>query len=172
MEGDKTTFTISSHNVNGFNRSREFLFGLCESCPISIRAIQEHWLAPPYKKIQGVNRLRSLHPSFDGFGNSAMEKEVNSKIRSGRPYGGTGFLYSKQYSNSIKPLVTYKHERVSAMKLCCNDMEIVLVNAYLPFFNTRDLQSHRVLYADTLAYIETIFNDYAGSFFSRVHATL
>lgn len=88
-----STITISTHNVNGFNHSKEFLYNLCDSFPNAIRGIQEHWLAPAYKKQLGLNRLRLLHPDFDGFGNSAMSKELSSKVRTGRPFGGTGFLY-------------------------------------------------------------------------------
>ena len=99
--------TFSSHNINGFNRSKPFLYDQCDKFPNVIRAVQEHWLAPPYKKQHGVNKLRLLHPDFDGFGNSAMTKEVASKIRVGRPFGGTGFLYHKKFS-SAKVVVEYK----------------------------------------------------------------
>ena len=47
---------------------------------ISIRAIQEHWLQPPYKKQQGVNQLRYVHPNFDGYGVSAMSRSSESKV--------------------------------------------------------------------------------------------
>ena len=82
-----STVTISTHNVNGFNHSKEFLYGLCDKFPNAIRGIQEHWLTPAYKKQLGLNRLRLLHPDFDGFGNSAMAKEMSAKIRTGRPFG-------------------------------------------------------------------------------------
>ena len=160
MDQPKTRLTISSHNVNGFSRSKDFIYSQCENVPDSIRAIQEHWLAPPYKKTQGVNRLRSLHPAFDGFGNSAMELESRSKVRLGRPYGGTGFLYNKKYSSCIKPLVKYKHDRVSVLKLISSSFEIILINGYLPFYNTRDLQCQKAIYQDTLAYIENVMNDH------------
>ena len=81
---------VSTHNVNGFRHSKSFLHSLCENHPDVIRGIEEHWLAPPYKKQLGVNQLRTLHPQFDGFGNSAMTKDLMTKVRTGRPYGGTG----------------------------------------------------------------------------------
>ena len=97
--------TISTHNVNGFNRSKNFLHSQCVDEPNSIRALQEHWLRPPYKKLSGVNQLRGLHSDFDGYGTSAMEKTIGTKILHGRPYGGTGFLYNKKYAACVKPLV-------------------------------------------------------------------
>ena len=117
------------------------------------------------KKKQGVNKLRSLHPNFDGFGNSAMTKEVETKVQTGRPFGGTGFLYNKKHCSSIKPLVHYKHERVSVLNLATDDGNIVLINGYLPYFKSNDLQNYKILYQDTLAYIENVMNDLLGSQF-------
>ena len=114
---DFTKITLSTHNVNGYNRNKEFLKTLCEENPNSIRAIQEHWLKPPYKKHSGVNQLRSLHPDFDGFGTSAMKKSVENQILKGRPYGGTGFLFNKKIANCLKPQLNYTHERVTVMRL-------------------------------------------------------
>ena len=87
MDIPTTKVTISSHNVNGFSRSKPFLHSLCDSVPNAIRGIQEHWLMPPYKKQLGVNQLRTLHPNFDGFGNSAMKKDVETQFRRGRGFG-------------------------------------------------------------------------------------
>ena len=149
----------------GFNRSKPFLYDQCDKFPNVIRAVQEHWLAPPYKKQHGVNKLRLLHPDFDGFGNSAMTKEVASKIRVGRPFGGTGFLYHKKFSSAIKPLVKYKHERVSVMSISSNIGNIIFLSCYLPYFNTSDLQNQKIVYQDTLSYIENVMNDHRGSLF-------
>ena len=47
--------TLSTHNVNGFSRNKDFLRAQCDSNTNAIRAIQEHWLKPPFKKHSGVN---------------------------------------------------------------------------------------------------------------------
>ena len=78
-KAQQKTITISTHNVNGYSRNKEFLRSMCADKSDAIRAIQEHWLAPPYKKQSGVNQLRCLHPDFDGFGTSAMKK---TKVKS------------------------------------------------------------------------------------------
>jgi hypothetical protein len=101
MESEPTKVTISTHNVNGFKGSKDFLYSLCDQYPDAIRGIQEHWLKPPYKKIQGVNQLRALHPDFDGYGCSAMKKKLEQGIRYGHPFGGTGFLFNKQGDHLI-----------------------------------------------------------------------
>ena len=95
------TITISTHNINGYSRSKDFLRNQCDNAPNSIRGLQEHWLRPPYKKQFGVNQLRCVHPDFDGFGSSAMQKTVEKKVSVGRPFGGTGFIYNKKYYTSI-----------------------------------------------------------------------
>ena len=141
----KSTITISTHNVNGYARSKEFLHSLCQRSPNSIRGLQEHWLRPPYKQIFGVNQLQCLHPDFDGFGTSAMKKQCESKVNYVRPFGGTGFVYNKMYSKCIKPLLNYSHERVTVMKLCTDLSEILLINAYMPYFNSRDLATARLV---------------------------
>ena len=151
--------TLSSHNVNGWKNSREFLYSRCETENNAIFAIQEHWLRPAFRKSQGVNQLKFLHPNYDGYGVSAMAKKCSSDIIKGRPFGGTGFLYSKTLSRSVRPCSKYVHERVSVMELASKRGTILLVNAYLPFYDTRNLQSQTELYKETIAYIESIMRD-------------
>ena len=150
--------TFSSHNINGWNHSKDFLFSLCDRFPHSIRGIQEHWLGPPYKKHLGVNRLRTLHPDFDGFGTSGMKKTNEQKIRTGRPFGGTGFLFDKKFSECINPLLNYNHERVTAIKITTEEGDVIVVNAYLPFYNTRDLENQTIAYQETVSYIDHILS--------------
>ena len=165
MGNDGESITFSTHNVNGFNRSKDFLLSQCSDAPDSIRAIQEHWLRPPYKKQSGVNQLRCLHPNFDGYGTSAMEKTVEKKIITGRPYGGTGFLYNKKYSRSVKPLVNFKHNRVTALEIKTNVGNIIFINAYMPYYNTRALSDSLIAYRETVGYVENIMHSHPGSNF-------
>ena len=153
---EETKITISTHNVNGYNRSKEFIWSLCDENKNSIRALQEHWLQPPYKKQQGVNQLRVLHPDFDGFGVSAMKKAAKSKIVKGRPFGGTGFVYNKKYAKCLKPLLDYEHERVTVMRLENAPFNILLINIYFPYCNSSDLSTHVALYRDTIGFVENV----------------
>ena len=54
---DTGKLVITSHNICGFDNSKEFLFDQCDKDDISILAIQEHWLRPPFCKNLGTNRL-------------------------------------------------------------------------------------------------------------------
>ena len=143
---EESKVTISTHNVNGFCRSKSFLHSLCSNNPESIHGIQEHWLRPPFKKLQGVNQLRCLHPNFDGFGTSAMKKSSETKVNIGRPFGGTGFLFNKKYSKCLKPLLKYEHERVTVMELNSNEHKILILNVYFPYYNSRDLENYISMY--------------------------
>ena len=154
----KTTITFSTHNVNGYKRSKEFLYSQCDSNPNSIYAIQEHWLRPPYKKQFGVNQLRCLHPDFDGYGTSAMTKSNDSKLATGRPYGGTGYLFNKKFSNCLKPLLNYSHERVTVLELTTSSDRIILINCYFPFYNSRDMENYVTLYKDTVGFIDNVMH--------------
>ena len=156
------TITISTHNVNGYNRSKEFLHSLCSEYPNAIRGIQEHWLRPPYKKQHGVNQLRSLHPDFDGFGASAMKNSMDKKLHVGRPFGGTGFLFNKKYAKCLRPLLKFSHERVTALELNTTLHKIIVINAYMPYYNTRDLNNYLSMYRETLGHIESIMSQNQG----------
>ena len=122
--------TLSTHNVNGFRSSKEFLLLRCQEESHAIFAIQEHWLKPPVRRQPGVNLLKSLHPKFDGYGTSAMSNKMSAEILKGRPFGGTGFLFSRNLSLSLRPLTNYVHDRVSVMELSTSRGVILLINAY------------------------------------------
>ena len=114
---DHQSLCISSHNIHGFTDKKEFLHSRCLSDPLLIQCIQEHWLPPPFKKRVGTNALRSVHDAFEGFATSAMKKAEENGIRRGRGFGGTGYIYPKSLSKSIKPLIKFNHERISVMYL-------------------------------------------------------
>ena len=154
----KSKITFSTHNVNGYKRSKEFLNSQCENNPNSIRAIQEHWLRPPYKKQFGVNQLRCLHPDFDGFGTSAMSRSCDSKVNTGRPYGGTGFIFNKKYAKCLKPLISYSHERVTVLELSTKSEKIIVINCYFPFYNTKDLDTYTAMYRDTVGFLDNVMS--------------
>ena len=112
-----------SHNVNGFGRNFTCVRDLCLSLPSCIYSIQEHWLPPPYnRRHPGVNKLMTLDPKLEGWGTSAMKKKMESQIMTGkgRPFGGTGFVWSKTLSLATKPRCEYRHDQVTVLELFTN----------------------------------------------------
>ena len=106
----------------------------------------------------GVNQLRCLHPHFDGFGSSAMAKSSESKVLSGRPFGGTGFVYNKKFAKCLKPLLNYSHERLTVLELSMDEGRIILINVYFPYYNSRDLENYTSLYKDTVGFADSVMH--------------
>ena len=154
--------SISTHNVNGFVNSREFIRSRCNDEPDTIQCIQEHWLRPPFKDIKGINEFRHIHEDFDGFATSAMKEQMEKKVLTGRPYGGTGFLWNRHFSNSIKPRTEFKHERVTVIEIANASKSILCINIYMPYLNTSKLEEQKTIYSDTLGFIEHVMDSNTG----------
>ena len=145
---------------NSFNSSKEFLYSECHDNSFSILAIQEHWLRPAYRKTTGTNQLKVLHPKFDAFGVSAMEKQLEGSIMKGRPYGGTGFLFHRSLSNVLKIRVDLKHSRISVMELHTESFNLLLINAYMPYYDHSNMVDNLTEYRETLGFIESIMSNH------------
>ena len=156
MDSTSKCITIRSHNVNGFKRSKDFIFSQCDQNPNMIMGIQEHWLRPPYKKQFGVNQLRCVHPNFDGYGTSAMTKSSETSISSGRPFGGTGFIFGKKFAKCIKPILSVVHDRVTALAISAKNEKIILINCYFPYYNSRDIDNHTEMYRETIGFVDNL----------------
>ena len=156
MDPESLSLKLRSHNINGFSNSKNFLFDECNSNSFSIMAVQEHWLRPAYRKMKGTNQLKVLHPGFDAYAVSAMDKHVDSTILKGRPFGGTGFLFDKVLSNILRARVDLKHPRVSVMEFHTTTFKMLFINAYMPFYDQSNLPDKLQEYRDTLAFIENV----------------
>ena len=102
--------------------------------------------------------MKVLHPDYDAYGISAMESQVDQSIMKGRPFGGTGFIFNKLLSNSVRARVDYKHPRVSVMELGTLNFNMLLINAYMPYYNASMIVEHLNEYRHTIAYIENIMS--------------
>ena len=153
---DHGKIVVTSHNIFGFENSKDFLYERCDGKDISILAVQEHWLHPPYRKHLGTDKFKILHPDYESFAVSGMQQNVSEQIMRGRPYGGTGFLYAKAISNAIKPRMDYISERVSVLQLKTTDYDVLLINVYFPYFDSSRLQEQLIAYRETLAFVETV----------------
>ena len=148
--------TLSTHNINGFARHKDFLQSRCSQEPDTIHCLQEHWLLPSTKHRKGVNELCCVHKDFDGYGTSAMKKAVESRILKGRPFGGTGFLWNRKFSNSIRPRHEYVHERVGVLQISDSRHNILCINVYFPYLDTSKLTEQLALYNDAIGFIDNV----------------
>ena len=154
MMDNKVSINLVSHNINGFTSSESYLNELCENNLNSIICVQEHWLRPVHKNVKSVNQLRTVHHAFDGYGVSGMKNVHNTSIMTGRPYGGTGFLFNRNFTPFLEPVIHYENERVSVMKLLDVDFTILVINVYFPFKQNSD--EHKVQYLEILSLVESI----------------
>ena len=151
---EKVSINIISHNINGFTSSENFLKMLCDDDANSILCIQEHWLRPVFKNIKSINQLRTVHHAFDGYGASGMKNTHNDAILTGRPYGGTGFIFKRDFSSFLQPALQYESERITVLKLYDVDFTILIINVYFPYKQNSD--EHRVMYLEILGMVESI----------------
>ena len=156
MDTDKTHFRFRTHNINGFNNSKEFLYNECSTGSFDILAVQEHWLKPSYRKHLGTNSIKTLHPMYDSYATSGMESNVGNCVLKGRPYGGTGFLFHKSLSKCLRARTDLKHERVTILELNTKNENILLISAYMPYFKTDGDKEQLVEYRNVLAFIENV----------------
>lgn len=152
----KTKLKLRSHNLNGYNNSNEYLYQECASNSFSILAMQEHWLKPTYRKHTGTNYLKVLHPAFDAYATSGMSSQIDQRILRGRPFGGTGFIFHKSLSKCIRAKMDKKHDRVSVLEFSTTTDKILLISAYMPYFNTDNNPEQLVEYQSTLGFIEDL----------------
>tara|TARA_B110001454_G_scaffold153252_1_gene142574 strand:- start:178 stop:1323 length:1146 start_codon:yes stop_codon:yes gene_type:complete len=61
----------------------------------------------------------------------------------------------------IKPLSNYKHERVVAIELLVNPMNIILISVYLPFYDSRNRKSCLLKYINTLTMVENNLDEFS-----------
>ena len=66
-----------------------------------------------------------------------MKNIHNTAIMTGRPYGGTGFIYNKDFTSFLYPVLAYEGERVSVMKLIDVD--------FAQFWDTRNAITYLIL---------------------------
>ena len=105
--------------------------------------------------------MKVLHPDFDAFGVSAMNQHIDSAILKGGPFGGTGFVFNRELSNALYARVDIKHPRVSVMELRTVSYNLLLINAYMPFFDTSNATDQLEDYRDTLGIIESIMSSHS-----------
>ena len=94
-----------------------------------------------------------------------MSSSTQNKIITGRPYGGTGFIFNKKYVKSVKPLLSCSHERVTALELNTSLEKCIVINGYFPYYNVRDLDNYLHLYQETVGFIDNLMTQNSNSKF-------
>ena len=85
------------------------------------------------------------------------------KVNTGRGFGGTGFVFNKEFTPFLRPLIRFESERISVMELNDAGGPIIIVNVYCPYKQSGD--EHRVQYLEVLGAIENVLNSHAAAKF-------
>ena len=90
-----------------------------------------------------------------------MKSKMESQIMTGRgrPFGGTGFVWTKTLSLAAKPRCEYRHDRVTVLEVSSNIGSILLINCYMPYFDANNIIDQTNLYIDTLGFIDSVIKD-------------
>ena len=92
-----------------------------------------------------------------------MQSSMESRILTGRPFGGTGFIWTRTLSSSIKTRCEYSHDRVTVLEISSNIGSILIINVYMPFFDNSNIESKAELYSDILGFIDSVIDDNSHS---------
>jgi exonuclease III len=144
-------FRLSSYNCSGLNNSSNFIQYLL-NLGILILGLQETWLLT-----EKLENLDAIHPDYCFHGQSGIDSTKD--IITGRPYGGTAFLWHKSLSKFISP-VPCSNKRVCALQFSShttNDM--LFVNVYMPC-DTLNKSVCQVEYLNVLDAIEELIIKY------------
>ena len=139
--------------MHGLNNGHSGLLDLCNKSQIHIIAVQEHWLSN-----SNLHLLNNIHPHFVGFGISSMTVKLSSEVYRGRPYGGVGFLWRKDYSARINIGVKAVSGRCLSVVLELDSRKrINIITAYFPCY--RSGINYNTELTECLGFIEEVLDD-------------
>ena len=87
-----------------------------------------------------------------------MKDSMGKKMLKGRPYGGTGFVWNKKFTNCIKPRLDFNHDRVTVLEITDSRYGILCINVYLPYFDNSKRDEQIAIYKNTIDFVEHIMN--------------
>jgi exonuclease III len=123
----KRRIKVVSFNMHGFNQGCAAIDELISNYSPDVVLLQEHWLTPV-----NLHKFDDNYANYFSFGCSAMSKNVESGMLSGRPFGGVMCLVN----NNLRKLseTIYCSERFAVIKVC----NCIIINVYLPCVGTAD----------------------------------
>ena len=89
-----------------------------------------------------------------------MEDAISSGIYRVRPFGGVAICWSPDLNSFITPVSNFKHKRVVAVKLKTEESDILIICAYLPFFNASNRQQCMNETVDAITMIDLLIENH------------
>ena len=117
---------MSSYNCRGYNEhKRDYLASLLSRCDILF--LQEHWLSDGQ-----LNVLNNISADHECFGVCGFD---NTTVLRGRPYGGCAVFWRNNIAVQIN-MIEVNTNRMCALQICSGDVDLLLVNVYMPYVST------------------------------------
>ena len=144
--------TIATHNLHGFSTSSAYLKDSIHSRG-GIWMIQEHWLSE-----NQLHKLQQLNCQF--VARSGMENAISTGIYRGRPFGGVAICWSPDINHLITPVSNFKHKRVVAVEMNTDNIKILCICVYMPYFNASRREQCMTESYDAIAMVELLIEEH------------
>ena len=144
--------SVASFNLHGAKASSAYL----KSCIANHGGIwlgQEHWLSE-----QQLPQLQQIGAQF--VAQSGMETAISNRIYPGRPFGGVCIAWSPNINHIVTPLTAFRHKRVIAIEVKEKDNNILVLCAYMPFYDSSNRVRCMAETVDAISMLESIIDEY------------
>ena len=91
---------------------------------------------------------------------SGMEEALSNGILVGRPFGGVSICWSPDLDHLISPLSNFRHKRVVGIELKTVKKDILLLNVYMPYYNSARRSECIAETLDVISMLETIMDQH------------
>ena len=144
--------SVATYNIHGFSASSNYVHD-CISKHGGIWMLQEHWLSE--HQLQQLDQLNVQYVARSG-----MEDAISAGIYRGRPFGGVAICWSPDLNHIVTPVSNFKHKRVVAVEMKRQNRDILLICAYMPFFNSSKRDQCIIETLDAISMIEVLIEDH------------
>ena len=119
-------------------------------------------------------QLPSMHQIGTQFiAHSGMEEALSNGILVGRPFGGVSICWSPDLDHLISPLSNFRHKRVVGIELKTVKRDVLLLNVYMPYFNSARRAECIAETLDVISMLETIIEQHPNdSLGGDIHSEL
>ena len=128
----ESTLRIATFNCRNFKSSIVEISQLCKDCDIIL--LQETWLMP-----HESDMLSTL--SSDHYAKGVYAVDPSQKLIAGRPFGGLAILWRKSLGRFCS-INTFDDPRIMGLQLRNDDIDILILNVYLPYFNGDNIDEY------------------------------
>ena len=130
---------LLSLKCNGFKNKANIILDTYPN--IDLFCFQEHWLSS-----EECSMFNTNNGSYIGYGNASFD---NTKLRTGRPFGGVGFMWKKGIDRYIS-IMQSEYDWL----ICIKVFDFYIINIYLPYESPNNISLFEGHLVQLLLYCE------------------